>query len=155
MVTTVQLATARELAAAGSVQDTLLVGKTGGYAVLFKLGIGERALATKGGATRLFSGLDAAVRVLRRELGITHYQVDTSGYFEREVPRTRPDRAEALKQNHEDAAYTEFLRRETAKALADTRPSLSSEEAEAYMDAVKARHLAQLEEMMRRKERSK
>mgnify|MGYP003585943356 CR=1 FL=1 len=44
MVTTVQLATARELAAAGSVQDTLLVGRTGGYAVLFKLGIGERAL---------------------------------------------------------------------------------------------------------------
>lgn len=155
MVTTVQLATARELAAAGSVQDTVLVGKTGGYAVLFKLGIGERALATKAGATRLFSGLDAAVRVLRRELGITHYQVDTSGYFEREVPRTRPDRAEALKQNHEDAAYTEFLRRETARALADTRPSLSSEEAEAHMYAIKAKHLARLDEMMRRKERSK
>ncbi len=155
MVTTVQLATARELAAAGSVQDTLLVGRTGGYAVLFKLGVGERALATKAGATRLFSGLDAAVRVLRRELGITHYQVDTTGYFEREVPRTRPDRAEALKQNHEDAAYTGFLRRETAKALADTRPSLSSEEAEVYMDTVKARHLAKLEEMMRRKERNK
>ncbi len=155
MTTTVQLATARELASAGSVQDTLLVGRTGGYAVLFKLGSGERALATKAGTTRLFSGLDAAVRVLRRELGITHYQVDTSGYFEREISRTRPDRAKALKQNHEDAAYTEFLRRETARALADTRPSLSSEDAESYMDAVKARHLAQLEEMMRRKERSK
>ncbi len=63
--------------------------------------------------------------------------------------------ARALKQNQEDAAYSEFLRRETASALADSRPCISSEEAEAHMDAIKASHLAQLERMMRQKHPSK
>jgi len=155
MLKTVQLATARELAAAGSVFDTLLVGQAGGYAVMFKLGIGERALATKAGATRLFAGLDAAVRVLRRELGINRYRVDASGFSEREEPRRRPDRTAALKQSHEDAAYAEFLREGAAKALADTRAPLSSADAKAHMNDIKARHLAQLDEMMRRKDRKR
>lgn len=61
----------------------------------------------------------------------------------------------ALKPVHEEGAYTEFLRREATRALLDTGPGLSSEEAEAHMDAIKAKHLAQLEEMMRQKARSR
>ena len=82
MSQTVQLATARELASTGSVRDTLLVGQRGGYAVLFKIGVGQqRALVTKEGAPRLFAGIDAAARVLR-DIGITRYQVDASGLAE-------------------------------------------------------------------------
>lgn len=109
MPQTVKLATARELAAAGSVRDTLLVGQRGGYAVLFKVGQGKRTLATKEGSPRLFSGVDAAARVLR-DIGIARYQVDATGLAEGDVTRRRrPDRAAALRQTHEDAAYLVFL----------------------------------------------
>ncbi|MET7140100.1 hypothetical protein M3S04_03950 [Xanthomonas sp. PPL139] len=110
MSNTVKLATARELAAAGSVRDTVLVGKEGGYVVLFKIGMQERTLATKDGAPRLFSGLDAAVRVLRGQLGIAHYHVDASGFAIGEATRRRrPDRAAALKRTYADAAYLSHL----------------------------------------------
>jgi len=110
MANTVKLATARELAAAGSVRDTILVGQDGGYAVLLKIGMQERTLATKEGAPRLFSGLDAAARVLREQLGIAHYHVDASGFAIGEaIRRRRPDRAAALKQTHADAAYLSHL----------------------------------------------
>lgn len=139
MAQTLQLATARELAAAGSVRDTVLVGQPGGYSVMFKVGATERALATKAGATRLFAGLDAAVRVLRSELGISHYQVDASGYSDDpEKRRRRPDRTAALKQAREDAAYTEYLRQGIQEARADPRPALSKEGAARHMDQVKA-----------------
>ncbi len=146
MAQTVQLATARELAAAGSVRDTVLVGQPGGYAVMFKVGMAERALATKAGATRLFAGLDAAVRVLRNELGISHYQVDASGYSDDpENRRRRPDRTAALKRAREDAAYTEFLRQGIQEARADPRPALSSEEAARHMDLIKVSLQARLD----------
>lgn len=146
MAQTVQLATARELAAAGTVRDTWLVGQVGGYAVMFKLGTGERALATKTGTMRLFAGLDAAVRLLRNELGINQYHVDASGYLDDPGSRRRrPDRTAALQQAHQDAAYTEFLREGTERALQDNRPALSSTDAAKRMDAVKEKHQARLE----------
>ncbi|WP_411832948.1 hypothetical protein [Pseudoxanthomonas mexicana] len=109
MPQTVKLATARELAAAGSVRETLLIGQCGGYTVRFKVGTGERVLATKEGSQRLFTGIDAAARVLR-DIGIARYQVDASGLSPNVAnPRRRPDRAAALRQTHEDAAYLAFL----------------------------------------------
>ncbi|MFT4247035.1 MAG: hypothetical protein QM581_03220 [Pseudomonas sp.] len=116
MPQTVKLATARELAAAGSIRDTLLVGQRGGYAVLLKLGGGERALATRDGSLRLFSGLDAAARVLR-DLGIDRYQVDATGLAEDDpVRRKRPDRAAALKEVHQAAAHDEWFRSQVLQA---------------------------------------
>lgn len=116
----VQLATARELAAAGSVRDTLLVGQRGGYAVRFKIGAGERTLVTKSGSPRLFTGIDAAARVLGG-LGIARYRVDSSGLAEEDLPRRRrPDRAVALKRTHENAAYLEFLQQRAEAGRRDT-----------------------------------
>ena len=152
MTRTVQLATARELAAAGSVRDTVLVGQPGGYSVLFKVGVAERALATKTGVTRVFSGLDAAARVLRNELGIHHYQVDASGYDAATERRRRPDRSAAFKQAHEDAAFAEFLREGTQTAVDDPRPALSSTEAARHMQQVRNRLQARLDAALASKE---
>ncbi len=140
MSQTVQLATARELASTGSVRDTLLVGQRGGYAVLFKIGVGQqRALVTKEGAPRLFAGIDAADSVLR-DIGITRYKVDASGLAEDGVMRRRrPDRAAALKQTHDAAAYLTFL---VERADAGRRDPVrhSSEDVEAEMEAILAEH---------------
>ncbi len=116
---TVQLATAKELVSTGSVLDTVLLGQSGGYSVLFKLGGSERALATKTGLLRLFTGVDAAARVLR-SIGIARYVVDASALDETGVTRRRrPDRTAALKQTHHDAAYMAFLQERAAAGRRD------------------------------------
>lgn len=53
-------------------------------------------------------------------------------------------------QAHSES-YEEYLRRMIEQALADPRPPLSSTEAEAYMDGIKARQLVLLEQAMRAK----
>ena len=78
--------------------------------VLFKVGdVQQGALAPKEGSPRLFAGVDAAARVLRG-IGITRYQVDASALTDGDLLRQRrPDRAAALKQTQDDAAYLAFF----------------------------------------------
>lgn len=137
MPESVQLATARELTAAGSVRDTVVLGQRGGYSVLFKVGTGERTLATKLGSVRLFSGVDAAARVLR-DIGIARYRVDASGLTQGDpARRRRPDRAAALKRTHENAAYLEFLQERAAAGRQDP-VRYTSEEVNDRMRALRA-----------------
>ncbi|AOY69557.1 hypothetical protein BHE83_23525 (plasmid) [Xanthomonas euvesicatoria pv. vesicatoria str. 85-10] len=104
MPETIKLDTARELAVAGSIRDTVLLGQRGGFLIIFRMGMSERVLATKYGVPRLFSGLDAAAKVLR-EISITRFQVDASDLVKDDsTRRRRPDRAAALKQTYRDAA---------------------------------------------------
>lgn len=143
MTENVKLSTARELAAAGSVRETVLVGQRGGYAVLFKVGMGERALATKQGDTRLFGGVDAAARVLR-EIGIARYHVDATGLAEGDLlsrRRARPDRGEALRRTHRNAAFVADLV-ERAEAGRKDPVRLSSAEVNERMRALREPHQA-------------
>jgi hypothetical protein len=134
MTATVKLATARELAQTGSVRQASLLGQHGGYAIVLRVGMSDRVLATKSGAPRLFAQLDRAARLLRDELGIARFAVDAANYAPGNVVR-RPDRAAALLQQTEDAAYAAFLRERTevAAAQADAHPDtiLSNADAEA------------------------
>ena len=77
---------------------------------------------------------------LLRDIGITRYQVDASGLAEDGVMRRRrPDRAAALKQTHDAAAYLTFL---VERADAGRRDPVrhSSEDVEAEMEAILAEH---------------
>ena len=64
--------------------------------------------------------------------------------------RSRPDRARALKQLHEDSAYLERIREAVAEARADPRPPLSSTEAHLHMEALKTRLGDQLQTALKR-----
>lgn len=139
MADTIRLATARELAQAGSVRETTLIATSDGYTISFALENSERALATKDGAPRVFSGVQAAARVLA-QLGITRYRVDATATAGADpARRARPDRARALKRLHEDAAYLDHIREAVAESRADARPPLSNSDAGQHMDALKAR----------------
>lgn len=155
MVSTIKLATVRELAGAGSVRETTLVAAADGYTITFALENSERALGTKDGAPRLFSGVQAAARVLSK-LGITRYRVDATATAGADpTRRSRPDRAHALKQLHDDAAYLDQIRDAVAESRADARPALSSVEARQQMDALKARLSRDLQSAMKRQARTK
>ncbi|CEE16381.1 hypothetical protein [Xanthomonas citri] len=110
MPDTIKLDTARELAVAGSIRDAVLLGQRGGFLIIFRMGMSKRVLATKYGVPRLFSGLDAAAKVLR-EISIIRFQVDASGLIKDDsTRRRRPDRSAALKQAHQAAAEVASLR---------------------------------------------
>lgn len=150
VVDTIRLATARELAEAGSLRETTVTAEPGGYVVTFALENSERALATKDGTPRMFSGVHAAARVLA-QLGITRYRVDATATAGAEpLRRSRPDRARALKQLHEDSAYLERICEAVAEARADPRPPLSSTEAHLHMEALKTRLGDQLQTALKR-----
>ncbi|MBK7080417.1 MAG: hypothetical protein IPH55_06560 [Betaproteobacteria bacterium] len=91
---TIKEATLRELAEAQSIRSAIVLGRPGGYAISVRYGMTERALATSRGGLRLFT-LDAASRFLR-ELGLSRFEVDVSGYEPGRIRKARPDRASAL-----------------------------------------------------------
>ena len=116
---TVKLATLRELVDAGTVRRVTLVGQTGGFAVIARYGMQERALATKTGAPRLFASIDSAARELRT-VGIAAFEVDAANFAPSDLlRRRRPDRAEAMKAMHRAAEHDAWFRREVETALAE------------------------------------
>ena len=126
---TINHLTLTRLIEAGAVQGASIVGQPGGWSVVVQCGVNERALAAKRGAVRVFRKFDTLVSYLL-DLGLTHYQVDASG-FDRastRTARTRADASERLKTAHQAAAYAAWLTQEVKAALDDPRPSMTHEE---------------------------
>lgn len=117
MAATVKLDTARELVEAGSVQQATLIGQKGGYAILLRVGMQDKTLATKNGAPRLFAQLDRAARLLRDELGVVRFDVDATGYSLGDQTRRRPDRSEAMRLTQQAVAHDRWFRGEVERAL--------------------------------------
>lgn len=87
--------TLRELVKANSINSAMLVGKTGGYVVQVKYGNTHSILATTRGEVRLFS-LENAGKFLRA-IGLPVFQVDATHFESGLIRKSRPDRAEALR----------------------------------------------------------
>ncbi len=86
----IKLETLRELADAGSVQETVIRGRRGGFELVARIGTRKSVLATKQGHVRVFASSDAASRVLR-QVGIVHTTLDMSHYEEGRLRPGRPD----------------------------------------------------------------
>ena len=149
MAATVKLSTARELVEAGSVRHASIIGQAGGYAVLLRVGMQERALSTKGGTPRLFAGLDAAARVLRDALGVARFDVDASGYSAADARRRRPDRSAALRELHAAAEHDAWFGRDVQQALKEAADPatewVSQDDAEREAAAARKRYRAMAE----------
>lgn len=89
----------RELVVTSSLTGAVAVGCRGGYGLCVKYGahIPQRSLATSRGETRVFSNLNTLAGFLKR-MGITSFEVDTSGYEPVRIRPPRPDRATALRR---------------------------------------------------------
>jgi hypothetical protein len=94
---TISHQTLKELAKAGSVRGACLVGQRGGFGVVVRYGVVERALSSTRGQVRLFASLDTAVPYLK-QLGLDRFEVDATGYEPGRLRKPRPDRAEALRK---------------------------------------------------------
>jgi hypothetical protein len=107
------------LVEAGVITSTDIVGQPGGWEVVIKYGMTERALSAKRGAVRVFKRFETLVSYLKC-LGITEYRVNATNYDQEagKLRIARPDSAERLKRAHEAAAHDTWLKTKVAASLA-------------------------------------
>lgn len=128
--------TLAHLVEAGAVRDADVIGEPGGWSVVIKYGMTERALAARRGAIRSFKKFETLVGYLKG-IGIAEYRVNAANFDPAalKMRTVRPDSASRLKQAHESLAYDTYYREGVQAALDDQRPSIPHEEVKARMKA--------------------
>lgn len=129
---TIDHTTLSHLVEAGAVRAAHAIGQAGGWAVVVKYGMAERALtATRSKQVRLFKKLETLVEYLKG-IGITRFDVDAADYDPTTTKTvSRPDRSAALKEAHEAAAYDRWFRSQVQEALDDPRPGIPHDQVKA------------------------
>lgn len=126
---TIDHTTLSRLAEAGAVRSAHIIGQSGGWGITIKYGMTERALAAqRSHQVRIFRKLETLVNYLK-SVGIARFDVDAENYDATGLKtHSRPDRAEAMKNAHEAAAYNKWLKAEIQEALDDTSPTIPHDE---------------------------
>lgn len=137
---TIDHATLAQLAGAGAIDKTLVVGQTGGWSIVVRYGKSEHPLAAqRSRQVRLFKKMETLVSYLR-DIGISQFDVDASDYAAE--PAKRPDRADALKRAHEAAEHDRWFREQVQIGLREADDPntvwISDEEANKEMDELLA-----------------
>lgn len=123
---TIDHTTLTRLAEAGVIHSAHIIGQSGGWGVLLKYGVTERALAAqRSQQMRIFRKFETLVHYLKG-VGIAHFDVDAVNYdvVSLKSNHNRPDRSVALKEAHEAAAYNKWLKAEIQVAIDDTSPTI-------------------------------
>jgi hypothetical protein len=131
MATTLQTidhVTLSRLVEANAVNGANIIGQPGGWGVVIRYGMTERALAAKRGSVRIFRKFETLVAYLK-VIGVAKYQVDATGYdpVAIKLARSNVGAAERMKAAHEANAYDKWFRAQVQEALDDTRPSIPNE----------------------------
>jgi hypothetical protein len=135
----------RATANAGGVVGVTLKGQGGGFFVEIATRSGQDALLVKARSTepRRF-GNPASALIVLRDAGIAVAQIDATNWNpgQKDMTRSRQDRAAAMRGAHEAAAYNQWLAGEIQESIDDPRSSIPHDEVMARMDARIARHKA-------------
>ena len=128
----------RATVSAGGVVGVTLKGRGGGFFLEITTRSGHDAILSKARSTepRRFGNPTSALVVLR-DLGIAVVQLDATDWSpdQKDMSQSRQDRAQAMREAHEAAAYTRWVAAELQASIDDPRPSIPHEEVMAEMDA--------------------
>lgn len=128
----------RVTANAGGVKGVTLKAQGGGFFVEIATRSGQNAVLVKARSTepRRF-GNPASALVVLRDVGIAIAQIDATHWNpeQKDMSRSRRNRAEAMREAHEAAAYNQWLAVEIQEAIDDSRPNIPHEQVMAEMDA--------------------
>ncbi|MBX8827424.1 hypothetical protein [Ochrobactrum sp. SFR4] len=110
--------TLSRLVEAGAVRGAHVIGQPGGWSLMVKYGMVERALAAqRNRQVRVFRRMETLVTYLK-DIGIQHFDVDAADYeADGGKSYTRPDRSAALRQAHEAVAHDKWFREQVETAL--------------------------------------
>lgn len=109
--------TLAHLVEAGAVRGADVIGQAGGWGVIIKYGMTERALAARRGAVRNFKKFETLVSYLKG-VGIAEYRVNAANYDP--VPKehsSRPDATARMKNAHQAAAYNKWFIEQVEEGL--------------------------------------
>ena len=122
---TIDHVTLSRLVEANAVNGANIIGQAGGWGVVIKYGMTERALAAKRGTVRIFRKFETLVDYLKK-MGVEKYQVDATDYnsMTLKLSRSNVGAAERMKAAHEAAAYDKWFRAQVQASLDDPRPSI-------------------------------
>jgi hypothetical protein len=109
--------TLAHLIEAGAVRGADVIGQPGGWGVVIKYGMTERALAARRGAVRSFKKFETLVGYLKG-MGIAEYRVNAANFdpVALNARTSRPDSSDRLKHAHESAAYDKWFRDQVDQA---------------------------------------
>ena len=128
----------RATAHAGGVTGVTLKGQGGGFVVEISTRSGHDAVLAKvrSAEPRRFGSPSSALMALR-DVGIAVSMVDTTEWDpgQKDASRSRPSRAEAMREAHEAAAYSKWLAAEIQASVDDPRPGTPHDAVMAEMDA--------------------
>lgn len=114
---TIDHTTLQRLVEAGAVRGADVIGQPGGWGIIIKYGMVERALAARRGAIRVFRHLETLVNYLR-EIGISQFNVNAANYDPAATTRpSRPDTSERLKRMHDAAEHDKWFREQVQEAI--------------------------------------
>ena len=118
---TLTLEQLRAAASAGGVVSIAVKAQGKTFLVQIFTRTGNAVLAKARSTEPRHFGNPVQAMILLREIGITNGAYDVSQYTPdvENNPRTRPDRAEALKHTHQAAAYDQWFRAQVQDALAE------------------------------------
>lgn len=117
---TIDTATARRMAQAGTIRGVSIIGQPGGWSVMLKTGIHEKPLGSqKQDKPRTWRSLDTLTEYLRKDLSIVRIDsVDATHHSSADVHRPgRPDAAARMKRAHEAAAHDAWFRAEVEAGI--------------------------------------
>jgi len=129
---TIDHVTLSRLVEANAVNGANIIGQAGGWGVVIKYGVTERALAARRGTVRVFRKFETLVGYLK-DMGVAKFQVDATSYdpIALKLSRSNEGAGTRMKAAHEAAAYDKWFRAQVQEALDDPRPSIPHEQVEA------------------------
>lgn len=133
---TIDHVTLSRLVEANAVNGANIIGQPGGWGVVIKYGMAERALAAKRGSVRIFRKFETLVGYLKG-IGVTKYQVDATGFDPGALKITHRGEiaSNRMKAAHEAAAYNEWFREQVQEAIGDPRSSIPNAEVKKHFAA--------------------
>ena len=121
---TIDTAMAKRLVETAAIQGASIIGQPGGWAVMLKLDMQERALGVqRGNKPRMWRSLDTCIAYLKTELHIARIDsLDATHHTDAAVPGVaRPDSATRMREAFEASAYTQWLH----EVIEDSRAGLA------------------------------
>jgi len=133
---TIDHVTLSRLVEANVVNGANIIGQPGGWGVVIKYGMAERALAAKRGSVRIFRKFETLVGYLKG-IGVTKYQVDATGFDPVALKITHRGEIASIRMKaaHEAAAYDKWFREQVQEAIDDPRSSIPNAEIKKHFAA--------------------
>lgn len=128
---TLDTAIVKRMVEAQAIRTASIIGQPGGWSILLKIGMTEKPLgAQRTDKPRLWKSLDRCVDYMKSELHIARFDMlDATQHSD--IPMVGSDKnnaAERMREAHQAAAYTKWLKAQIQEAIDDPRPPVPHEE---------------------------